>query len=182
MMTEIYSAYRDYEQDYRMRMLNFDNLICRHEWAILYHKKAERKLERSHEGWIKRVLIPLANAISERLGGLPYEFYGPFGPSSETSVYFFTGDGRDICKDETYSLTVRPEFRSNDNLDFYLIYDTGRRTSDYPEGSIGWLNGFNSVYADLPESIDAIMGLLSHHNARKEDASHEQLCTCQARR
>lgn len=170
-LTEIYADYREYEGKYRAKEGKLERLIATHQRSL-------RKLEHSHKGWIDCVLIPLANLISEKLGGIYYDIYGPFGLSCETSVYFFPGcplaeakkkaRSLDICKDETFGLTVTPKCRNGVCDDLYLAYDTGRRTSEYRKGSIGYLNGFNNIYEELPDSIEEIIGLLRHHPAKEE--------------
>lgn len=41
-----------------------------------------------------------------------------------------------------------------------MRYDTGEKTGDYQNGSIGELNGFNNVTAPLPDTIPEIAALL----------------------
>lgn len=157
-MQGIYAAYSEYNKKYEARKEQLERLIYKHTWAL-------KQLEKRHQGWFDRVLVPLAVAISSELGGLPYEFYGPFGLSCETSVYFFPTDGHDITKDETYRLTVYPEHREGGHgyVDgFYLAYDTGRRLDTYKPGSIGHLNNMNNVKEELPDSLEEIMALLKH--------------------
>ena len=164
MMQGIYSEYREYDQKYQARKEQLERLIYK-------HKRTLDRLEHSHQGWFDRVLVPLAVHISSELGGLPYELYGPFGLSCETSVYFFPTEGHDICKDETYSLTVFPEWREGGygyRDGFYLAYDTGLRRNLYKPGSIGDLNCFNTVKDELPDSLEEIMALLKHSHYEGE--------------
>lgn len=163
-MNGLYAEYREYNAKYTARKDELERLISR-------HKRSLERLEHGHQGWFDRVLVPLAVHISAELGGIPYKFYGPLGLNCETTVYFFPNRGRvedhDICKDETYSLTVYPNWRHTSG--FYLTYDTGRRTDKYKPGSIGWLNGFNNVQEELPDDFDEIMALLSHSHAKEEE-------------
>ena len=157
-MLKIYEEFNKQQDEYNARVRRLKKLIAAHE-------KTLRKLEHEQKGWIEGVLTPLAERISAELGGMEWEVYGPFGLGAETSVYFFPGNGRDICKDETYEITVYPQMSKERG--FYLTYDTGVRSNDYPEGSIGWLNGFHHVQAELPNDISEIVALLSHHKPKE---------------
>ena len=164
MMQSVYAEYSEYNKKYEARKEQLQRLIYKHTQAL-------KRLEDQHQGWLDRVLVPLAVAIASELGGLPYEFYGPFGLSCETSVYFFPTDGHDITKDETYSLTVYPEYREGGYgyvNGFYLAYDTGRRLDTYRPGSIGDLNNFNNVKEELPDSLEEIVALLKHSHYEGE--------------
>lgn len=169
MMNEIYETYNWYNSQYEAARKRLNELIAKHRRAIERHQKTLEKVERNHKGWIDQVLTPLANEISERLGGLKYEVYGPFGLSCYTSVHFFPGEGQNICKDENYCLTVFPEW-DVDTGAFYLRYDTGERTKQYAVGTIGWMNNMNAVTAPLPDSIEEIMTLVQHHNWKEDEA------------
>ena len=164
MMKSIYAEFSEYNKKYKARKEQLQRLIYKHTLSL-------NNLERMNQGWFDRVLVPLAVAIASELGGLPYTFYGPFGLNCETSVYFFPTDGHDITKDETYSLTVYPEYRegSYGYVDgFYLAYDTGRRLDVYKPGSIGYMNHFNNVKEELPDRLEEIMALLRHSHYEGE--------------
>jgi len=156
MLQEIYDGYKAHAAK-----------EAKEERLIALHQKRLRKLE-NKGGWCNLVLKPLAQKISEALGGMPYEIYGPFGLGAETSVYFFpSGVIGDITKAENYGITLHPHFREGEGSPeerFYLSYNTGERRNDYPRGSIGWLNGFNNVEAPLPDDLDTIVEIVrSHH-------------------
>lgn len=143
------------------------------ERTILKRKKLLEKMDREEKSWIDAVLRPLADIIAEKLGAklgkdlpLPYEFYGPFGLSCETTVYWFPTDGRNICDDETYSLTVYPE--GNMIQQFWLEYDTGKRENLYAPGTLGEVNGMNKIRERLPNRLGEIMELVRHHAERRE--------------
>ena len=161
MMQHIYSAYIAADRKYHEETEHLEQLILR-------HKKRLKRLEDKHVGWYDGVLVPMAEAISKAIE-MPYEIYGPFGLSCQTSVYFFVnGTLGDICKDPTLGLTVYPEFEyesgSVTKSRFCLCYDTGERTRRYPDGTIGELNDGNVVKAPLPDSMDDIVELLRRHN------------------
>lgn len=161
MMQHIYSAYIASDRKYHEETERLERLIAR-------HKKRLRKLEDEHVGWYDGVLVPMAENISKAIA-MPYEIYGPFGLSCSTSVYFFVnGTIGDICKDPTLGLTIYPEYlyeyNSSIKSRFFLLYDTGERTRQYAEGTIGEMNDGNVVKAPLPDSIDEIVNLLRRHN------------------
>lgn len=159
-MKEIYADYREYEGKYREKVSRLEKLIDRHQSSL-------KRLKHKHEGWIKRLLIPLADEISQKMGGMPYEIYGPYGLAAHVTIYLFPTGMKDVTKDETYTLGVEPYFR--DGVDsFSLKYDTGKSTNEYAKGSIGYLNGFNQIYEELPDSIEEIIGLLRHHPAKED--------------
>lgn len=142
------------------------------ERTIIKRKKQLEKLEREEKSWVDQILKPLADIIAEKLGAklkkdapLPYEIYGPFGLGCTTTVYFFPTDGKDICDDESYSLTVFPE--GDMKRDFWLSYDTGKSEALYAPGTLGEVNGFNRIRERLPVRLGEIMALLRHHPERR---------------
>lgn len=154
MLEEFYKNYR--EHDAKVRKLKA--LIAKHQARL-------RRLN-SEEGWYAQVLVPLAEALSKE-PNMPYEIYGPFGLSSETSIYFFpSGKIGNIVKDDTYGITLHPSSRSTDDYSipyadrFYLTYNTGEKKNEYPEGTIGYLNGFNNVEAELPDDLTKILEIV----------------------
>ena len=100
---------------------------------------------------------PLSDRLSEKLG-LPYEIYGPFGLSCETSVYFVKDTKKRVSEQKAKGITVYPECTEDGSI--RLKYYTGEKTNDYEPWSIGDLNGFNKVKAPLPESIEEILSLI----------------------
>ena len=126
-------------------------------------KRLEKQIEKLDErtynypSWIEVILKPLSDRLSEKLG-LPYEIYGPFGLSCETSVYFVKDTKKRVSEQEAKGITVYPEFAEDGSL--YLKYYTGKKTDDYEPWSIGDLNGFNKVKAPLPESIEEILAII----------------------
>lgn len=159
MMQEFYKNYSDFQK----RIDHLKRLIESHERAIQkLHDKGN---------WIDAIVKPLAQEISVRLGpskNLPFhdwEIYGPFGLGSETTIYFFCTDERDIVKGETYSITLHPSFT---DAGLRLTYNTGEKKDNYAPGTIGWMNGFNNVEAPLPDSIEEIMKLLTHNPANPD--------------
>lgn len=157
MMQEMYAAYETARAANMAECERLERLIARHKAKL-------KKLNDKRPGWYDAILTPLADAISADIG-MPYEVYGPFGLSCETSLYFFPTSGRDITRNETYSITLYPDY---DDSRLYLSYDTGERTDTYRTGSIGWMNGMNNVTKPLPDDLETIIVLLQHNKAKEE--------------
>lgn len=157
MLEELYGSYREHGAKIR----KIEASIEKQEVQL---KKLKRK-----SGWYNQVIEPLAKQLSKELG-MPYEIYGPFGLGSETSIFFFPG-GKvgSITKLDTYGITLHPASRHCEDWKvpyeerFYLSYNTGEKRNDYPEGTIGYLNGFNNVEAELPDSMEEIIKIIKSH-------------------
>lgn len=154
MLNELYEKYREHGAKER----KIEALIAKHQKRL---KKLQEK-----GGWYQQVLVPLAEALSKELN-MPYDIYGPFGLGSETSIYFFpSGEIGSIVKEDTYSITLHPSSRPHDDWQtpfedcFYLTYNTGEKKNEYPEGTIGYLNGFNNVEAELPDDLDKVLEII----------------------
>lgn len=154
MLNELYAKYREHGAKER-----------KIEALIVKHQKRLRKLQEKG-GWYRQVLVPLAEALSKELN-MPYEIYGPFGLSSETSIFFFpSGKIGNLAKEDTYGITVHPSSRPHDDWRtpfedcFYLTYNTGEKRNEYQEGTIGYWNGFNNVEAELPDDLDKILEIV----------------------
>ena len=153
-MEELYSGYTAYNEKIQAK-----------EEKIKRLKAQVAKLE-NKGGWIRLILHPLAKAISAELGGLQWEIYGPFGLGAETTVYFFTEEGHDICKDPSYFLQVEPFFEDGRMV---LHYWTRKRSNDYAPGTIGELNGFNKIYEPLPDELPEIMKIVRANYCEKKE-------------
>jgi len=116
-------------------------------------------------GWVEGFVEPLAAALSEKVG-LPWEIYGPFGLSCNTSIYLREDMTVSICDQETLSITLEPH---GDLHEYTIVYRTGEMTDEYQKGSIGWLNGFNCVTAPLPDTLDEIVALLHESGASRKE-------------
>lgn len=169
MMQELYDGFHKYNEIFEYTRGKLQKTLDKRKKSVASLEKMIEKMEIEHEGWVQQVLKPLADTISRNLGNLPYEFYGPFGLTSETSVYFFPGEGRDITKDESFGIDVVPAFESEELGGFHLLYWTGETTEEYRRGSIGWMNGMNKVRKELPDSIDEIMPLICHYHPKEAD-------------
>ena len=162
MLQEIINNYNDT----RNKLMKEKEVI---EEKIARLQKKLKKNEDKRPYIIQDVITPLAKLIKSRCGFKAYEIYGPFGISCETSIYF-SNVGKDnhiaICDVETWSITLQYAYDKVGNLS-HLEYWTGEMTKDYAPGTIGYLNGLNNVYKELPMDIDTIISLL-RHTTRKD--------------
>lgn len=152
MMQEIYGEYEKKRAEYKEKCERLERLIEKHTESL-------KKLEMKCPGWYEGVLVPFSEAIAKRLE-MPYEVYGPFGMCAKTTVYFFPGNGRDITRDETYSITIQPEGKE-------LYYETGEKVNRYQRNTIGDMNGMNNVTAPVPDDMESIITLLRHAHTEK---------------
>ena len=167
-MKDIYAAYLQKEHEYYFKKAKYERLRNEYERKLA-------KLENKSPSWVKEVVTALAEKISEKLGGISFEIYGPFGLGCETSIYLFPNGGDNIVKNDTWGITLHPRFEwtpydseLHEIRNFYLTYNTGETKNDFAPGTIGYLNGFNNVEAPLPESIDEIIKLLNFCKGREE--------------
>jgi len=163
-MQALYNHFRDLMIEAQAKTDKSYELIAKKRATIKRLEKQIEKLEKNiyyYPSWVKEVLIPLGQRITERIG-LPFEIYGPFGLACETSLYFRADMSKSICDQPTKHITVLPEF--GDNRTFYLLYYTGERDNTYEDGSIGALNGFNNRRAPLPDDFEAILEIVNKNS------------------
>ncbi len=166
-MQELYNHFRDLLIEAQAKTDSAHELVVKKNKTIERLEAQIEKLENNsyyYPSWVKEVLIPLAEKITEQIG-LPYEVYGPFGLACETSLYFRADMSKSICEQPTKHITVLPEF--GDNRTFYLLYYTGERVNEYAEGSIGDLNGFNYRRAPLPDDFETILAIVNKNSVNK---------------
>ena len=147
MMNEIYAKY--------------DKVVDKRETLEARLAKLEIQLRKLDTSWLHNVAEPLAKALSKELK-MPHEIYGPFGLTAETTIYLYATKIHDICKGETYSITLEPHF-DDDRKRIRMYYRTGRILEEYPEGTIGYYNNFGRETLPLPESMEEIRKLMEHH-------------------
>ena len=153
---------------------NEEKKILELERKIEYHKKRINKIEGKCYS-VEGILIPLVKEIQKRCGYEYFEIYGPFGMTCETSVYFshegtkqrkvWGDDNIDICKVDTWGLTLTPCGTCESGYKYW----TGEQTNEYAKGTIGYYNGMNNVYKELPADIDEVIKLLRFTKGRKEE-------------
>ncbi len=172
-VNDIYSAYL--EKDKKRREIA--EKICEKERSIDRLTAQINRLEKKqHEdNWINSLLHPLAATLTPLLNCERYKIYGPFGLRASTTICFLK-QGTD---DTTYvlSLTMRTEY--NDDARYKerycpastkgicLYYDTFKRTNEYPQGSIGELNGYNNIEEPLPDDFQEIVKILKQQEKTK---------------
>lgn len=100
---------------------------------------------RSESYWVSAVVRPMADAVASLLGADRVEVSGPFGLGSRVHVSFLGGE-------EKVGYLVLEPVGDRDRL----FYDTWARTEKFAPGTIGELNGGNSVMAELPDDFAAI--------------------------
>lgn len=158
-MKELYRKYQELIEQAETENNRTYELISKKKASVTRLRNQIDKLENkvyNYPSWYEVILKPLAFHLSQDLH-LPYEIYGPFGLSCETTIYFRADMQKSICDQPVFSLTVYPNFGKTE---FCLEYDTGERTNQYAEGSIGALNGGNKRCAPLPETYPEVLELV----------------------
>ncbi len=138
----------------------------------------EKQIERlkakkdSLGGWVDRLVKPLAEVLMPLLDCVSYRLLGPFGLRGEISIWFLKPNS--TAEHCDYSLSLTFIYQSNDDITYkgeychptakkvILAYDTGERKNEFPQGSIGEKNGFNTISKDLPESIDELVTIIKN--------------------
>lgn len=143
-----------------------ERLEARIERANKLLARLEEKENRLHRPSRYDVIEALAKRLSEHYS-LPYEIYGPFGLECETSIYLRKDMSKSITEQKTISIHLRP---FGDHENDWMTYDTGERVNRYARGSIGELNGYNSVYAPLPTDFNEILKLMKID--KKDEVDH----------
>jgi len=139
------------------------------EKKIIERKKQVTRLKKRLDkapqtNWIDGIVKPLSEALSVYIG-LPWEIYGPFGLSCETSIYLREDMSKSICDQKTYSITLVPAFAG----DMHSVkYRTGEKTGEFMPGSLVAVHGFDCVTKYLPDTIEEITELL------RETGEHKQ--------
>jgi len=165
-MKELYKKYQELIEQAETENNRTYELISKKKASVTRLRNQIEKLENkvyNYPSWYEIILKPLAFRLSQDLH-LPYEIYGPFGLSCETSIYFRADMQKSICDQPFLHLTVYPNFGTDS---FCLEYDTGERTHEYEDGSIGELNGWNKRRAPLPETYAEVLELVKNNYVEK---------------
>ena len=156
------SSYRDAFRDrsaLRAKAMEFEDraAFCKKEVDRL-NKEADAI---PTPNWIDNVIYPLAKRLSV-LSGKASRVCGPFGIGARVMLTLHNeNDPDDYCEwTDREDLTVEPRF--NDGA-LELWYVTGETRDLYPKGSIGEINGFNSVLRKLPDDESEILKLFHHY-------------------
>jgi len=119
--------------------------------------RLRRKLDKTRRPPWTDCVEAIAGELARRTG-LKHDIYGPFGITSQISIYLFEDDQKGITEQPTRSLTLMPRFGADDTL--RLSYWTGECTSKYVPNTIGEMNGCNKVMKPLPDAMEEIEALL----------------------
>lgn len=104
----------------------------------------EKQLRNMRYPHLTNYLDKLGKAVLPMIkGAVGFEVYGPFGLSNECSIYFHAKQKRGQKEAKTLAGAT---FRYSG--DGFCLKDYSKKKNEYPENSIGALNGFN--YKDLP--------------------------------
>jgi len=109
--------------------------------------RAERKINNiPYPYWTKEILEYMAKDMLQYFPeGSTYEIMGPFGITSKTSIWIKCKDyddkKRQYGEPFLYSFEVTP---SLGNVPMLYRVDTNTNTGEYPEGTIGEINGMNN--------------------------------------
>ena len=172
---EIYDSYLAVETECR----KINEKICDKERAIRRFEKQIKNLEhkRYSFNWVDYLAKPLAQALLPYLDCDRYEIYGPFGLRAYIGISFYKPNA--IDKKDSYYLSLTCHHEFNDDSTYkgeycsastksvHLKYDTYKRTAEYPQGSIGWLNGFNVVEEPLPDTLEELAKFIK--NSKEND-------------
>lgn len=125
-----------------------------HNKAYNNYKKKQKRLEAQKEEIEKRLKnmrYPHLTKYLEKLGkaamphikgAVDFKIYGPFGLGNECSIYFHAKQKPGEKEPKTLAGAT---FRYS--KDGFCLKDYSQNTTQFPEGSLGALNGFN--YRDI---------------------------------
>lgn len=124
--------------------LDYKNKIEKIDKQIERLKRKKEKIEYPGRA---DYLIAIAEQIKEKIGGNSIEIMGPFGLSSELSVWIWKGERDNDLNNIIFSLTTISSGKG-------FLIRTNENTNAYPEGSIGERNGFNYVSLEPTNEMD----------------------------
>jgi len=144
-------------------------------------ERAEKSLKRMQDKsrWVQALLVPIAKAIVEKEGFHSFQTMGPFGLTSETSLWFWKTkedflaykNNEEDCLKPLLSIRFRPRGHRDEN-DVYmmrLVVTTHKRIEEYPKGSIGALNGFGKEEIDITDwSLDTLIAFMYEQNKKEQ--------------
>lgn len=144
-------------------------------------ERAEKSLRRLEDksSWVQELLVPIAKAIVEKEGFHSFQTMGPFGLTSETSLWFWKTkenfeaykNNSEDCLKPLLSIQFRPKGHrdENDVFQMRLVVTTHKRVEEYPKGSIGYLNGFVKQEIDITDwTLDVLIAFMYDQNKKEE--------------
>jgi heme-degrading monooxygenase HmoA len=142
-------------------------------------EKAEKLRDRYKEraNWIKSLLHPIAKAIIEKEGFIDgFQIMGPFGLTSSASIWMWkTEEDFQAYKDREHpehenwakklkSITFRPQGYRDENDKYRMslaVVNYNHESKEYPEGSIGHLNGFQHESINIDDwDLDTLIAFM----------------------
>ena len=140
-------------------------------------ERAENSLKRLEKksSWISNLLKPIAKAIVEKEGFHSFEILGPFGLTCETSVWFWkTKEDLDARNEPDglkplISIQFRPMGHRDENNVYLmrLVVTTNKQIENYPQGSIGLMNGFGKEEIDITDwDLDKLIWFMYEQNKK----------------
>lgn len=161
-------------------LINKRNQICdradKKEAEIERAQKLLRKIK-DKMSWVDNLLVPIAKAIVEKEGFHSFEILGPFGLTCETSVWLWKTEEDRKARNEPdglkplLSIQFRPMGYNDENGRYRigLAVTTHEKTQEYPEGSIGALNGFGKKQIDIDDwDLDTLIAFMYDQNKKEE--------------
>jgi hypothetical protein len=142
-------------------------------------ERAKNSLSRleNKSGWVGNLLVPIAKAIVEKEGFHSFEILGPFGLTCETSIWFWKTKEDFDARNEPDGLKplISIQFRPNGHRDgneaylIRLVVTTKKKVEEYPQGSIGALNGFGKEEIDISDwDLDTLIAFMYEQNKEEE--------------
>lgn len=144
-------------------------------------ERAEKSLKRleSKSSWIQALLIPIAKAIVEKEGFFKFQTMGPFGLTSETSIWFWKTEKDFLAYKNNEEDSLKPlisiQFRprghrdENDVYQMRLVVTTYKQVEEYPAGSLGALNGFGKEEIDISDwDLDKLIKFMYEQNKKEQ--------------
>lgn len=133
-------------------------------------ERLEKKYDKKREEnwWIKLLVAPILTHLKERYPDLYLDdtLLSPMGLRSAVHTWFYDADDWEATDKILAMLTLTPGDLSKGEL----WYDTGEVEDDYPEGSIGFINGMNRVSKPL-ENMEQIYNRIDEQIKQKRDAT-----------
>lgn len=164
-------------------LINKRNQICDKADKKEAEIEKAQKLLRRYKGkssWVDTLLKPIAKAIVEKEGFISkFQVMGPFGLMSETSLWFWkTQEDYQAYKDNDeswsgrlISVTFRPQGYYDEKGRFRIgiaVVNRNENSSEYAEGTIGHLNGFNYKEIDIDNwDLDTLIAFMYEMNKKE---------------
>jgi len=161
---EIKKSYQRKQKLYRTKQDNLREEIEKAEAKVEELKEKDRKMNYPH--FIDNYIKPLADELIKHFKCRTYDILGPFGLTNETAIHFYK---KGVSKEKMFdvdnciSVDFRPAYKTFD----LVVVNNLSDTKQYPEGSIGNLNGSNQTTLPMPKTIKALVKFIKKQNKVK---------------